>query len=74
MAVDTRAKRQSAHRAANGWGWILPHPDATVAAADRAHVEGFYGGLFAAAAAEVDLQPPFGASWTDPARGAEWST
>ncbi len=45
MAVDSRAKRQSAHRAANTWGRILPNPDGTVARADRQHVLGYYGGI-----------------------------
>jgi len=57
MAIDTRAKRQSAHRAANPWGRILPNPDGSVAANDRAHVSGFYGGFWAASA-YVALFPP----------------
>jgi hypothetical protein len=45
MAVDTLDKRASAHRAANPWARILPLADGNVAAADRAHAAGFYGGL-----------------------------
>lgn len=58
MAVDTRAKRQSAHRAANRWAGIQPDPDGTVAQADRQHHLSFYGGILAAAVAVPVLFPP----------------
>lgn len=47
MAIDTLDKRWSAHRAANPWARILPEADGNIVAADRAHADGFYGGLFA---------------------------
>ena len=48
MAVDTRAKRQSAHRVASGpLRRGLPNADGTVAQADRQHVSGYYGGILA---------------------------
>ena len=46
MAIDSAAKRASAHRAANRWARVLPIPDGTVAQADRAHLSDLYGGLF----------------------------
>ena len=45
MAIDTLDKRYSAHRASNPWARILPEADGTIAAADRAQADGFYGGL-----------------------------
>lgn len=53
MAVDTRARRQSAHRVANPWARGLPNADDTVAQADRQHVLGYYGGILAGVAAVV---------------------
>jgi hypothetical protein len=43
MAVDTKAKRFS--MLAFGSGGILPDPDGTIAAADRAHLLWLYSGL-----------------------------
>lgn len=57
MAVDTRAKRQSAHRAANRWARIWPNPDGTIAVADRQHALDFYGGIASTIVAAV-LFPP----------------
>lgn len=53
MAVDTRAKRQSAHRVANPFARILPLADGTIDQGDRQHVAGFYSGILAAAAAAL---------------------
>ena len=47
MAIDTRAKRQSAHRVANPFARILPLADGTIDQADRQHAAGFYGGILA---------------------------
>lgn len=47
MAIDTRAKRQSAHRVADPFARILPLADGTIDQADRQHHAGFYGGILA---------------------------
>lgn len=57
MAVDTRAKRQSAHNAAGGTG--LPNADGTVGQEDRQHVLGYYGGIAADAAVATVSSGPF---------------
>ena len=57
MAIDSAAKRASAHRVANPWARTLPPPDGTVGADGRAHAAGYYGGLFAAGTYRVLLPP-----------------
>ena len=54
MAIDTRAKRQSAHRAVTPFAGTLPNPDGTVAQADRQQLLGYYGGILAGVQAGFD--------------------
>jgi hypothetical protein len=51
MAVDTRNKRSSAVLVGLPWRGLYPDPDGTVAADDRSHAAGLYGGLEADAPA-----------------------
>lgn len=46
-AVDTRDKRASAASVGTSYPDILPNPDSTIDAADRAHIAGEYSGLAA---------------------------
>lgn len=45
MAVDTENKRRSVGAYAGGSGMVLPRPDGTVDAADRAAAAWIYSGL-----------------------------
>lgn len=56
MAIDTYAKRLSAHRVANPWARILPEADGTIDTFDRAHFLGFYG-TPAAATPSLSIAP-----------------
>lgn len=73
MAIDNAAKRFSALRVANPMLRTLPVPDGTVDAGDRIHVLGGYGGLFGDVP-QILLTWPLGGMWTNPARGAWWTT
>lgn len=57
MAIDTKAKRQSALSINSAAGWYVPLPDGTVHAADRAMLSWVYGGMFLGAEAILITGP-----------------
>lgn len=70
MAVDTASKRYSMMRLGQAVG-LLPIPDGTLAAADRAHLLGLYSGIALQAPelpvigfvmARTDIRPYIGAA------------
>ena len=68
MAIDSRDKRQSAHRASGGYG--LPNPDGSVDTNDRQHLLGYYGGVVTGAVVIWTEQVPGTATWTEQVPGS----
>ena len=68
MALDTRNKRASAVGLALAWRMVLPHPDGTIATADRQQAALCYAGI---ATAEIGVADAM-RTWAVKARDTTW--
>lgn len=71
MALDTRNKRASAVGLALAWRMVLPHPDGTIATADRQQAALCYAGIDADAPTAVGVADDTH-TWRASARQSTW--